>query len=69
VLQPGGDGDFAEESVGAEGATEPGVEQLERHRPIVPEVVHQVHGGHAAPSQLTFQPVTDGELRCQIEER
>jgi hypothetical protein len=61
VLKAGGEADFAVESLGAERRGEMRVEDLECHRPIVPEVLGQVDGGHTAPAQLTLEAVTVGE--------
>jgi hypothetical protein len=57
VLEPGGRADLAEEALGPEGGRELGVENLECHWPVVPEVVGKVHGRHAAPAELALDPV------------
>ena len=54
VLEAGGDGDLAQEALGAERLAQLGVEHLERDRPVVLEVVDQVDRGHAAPAELAL---------------
>jgi hypothetical protein len=65
VLQPGRGPDLPPEPLRAQQVGQLGVEHLERHRPLVPEVPRQVHRGHAAPAQLPLDGVTLGEHRCQ----
>jgi hypothetical protein len=33
------------------------VENLERHRAIVPEIARQIHGGHATAPELALEEV------------
>ena len=61
MLQAGGELDLAEESVGAEGLGQFRMEHLERHRPVVAEVVSEIHHGHAAAAELALDAVLAGE--------
>ncbi len=65
MLKPGGELDLALEPLGAERGGELGVQHLERHRAVVPEVVGEVHRGHAAPAELALDPVSPGQMRLQ----
>ena len=57
MLEPGGEPDLALEAVGAEGGGELGVQHLQRDRAVVPEVVGQVDGRHAAAAELALDRV------------
>jgi hypothetical protein len=57
VLEAGGDPDLAKETIRTQGGGELGVEQLQGHLAIVPEVVRQPDGGHPTPAQLTHKGV------------
>ena len=57
MVELGGDGDLAEEPLGAERVGELGVEDLDRHRAVVLEIVREVDGGHAALAQLPLDAV------------
>ena len=61
MVELGGDGDLAEEPLGAERVGEFRVEDLDRHRAIVLEVVREVDGGHAALAELALDAVAVGE--------
>ena len=61
MLQPGGDPDLAEEPLGSERGGELGAQHLERHGPIVPEVVGEVDRGHAAAAELALDAVAIGQ--------
>ena len=63
MLEPGGELDLAEEALGAERGGELGMEHLERDRAVVPEVLGQVDGGHAAAAELALDAVAVGEGR------
>ena len=53
-----GDGfDFEKEAVSSQNQRYRRVHDLYSHFPIVPEVVGEVHRGHAAASDLTLDPV------------
>jgi hypothetical protein len=58
VLEPGYRFDLALEALGPECPGQLGVQHLERHRALVPEVVGQENGGHAAPPKLALDTVT-----------
>jgi hypothetical protein len=49
--------DLAQESIGAEGGREVGAQHLDRHLPVVLEVLREIHRPHAAASQLPLQAV------------
>ena len=57
MLQPRGEHDFALEPLGAERGGDLGVEHLERHRPIVLEVVGEEDRGHPATAKLSLDTV------------
>ena len=57
MVELGGDGDLAEEPLGAERVGEFGVEDLDRHRAIVLEIVCEVNRGHAALPELALEAV------------
>ena len=61
MVELGGDGDLAEEPLGAERVGEFGVEDLDRDRAIVLEIVREVDGGHAALPELALDAVAVGE--------
>ena len=66
VLQPGGELDLALEALGAERVSEIGVQHLERDRPVVPQVLGEEDGGHAAAPELALEGVRCGERRLQL---
>ncbi|MGH8570392.1 MAG: hypothetical protein ACREXU_20910 [Gammaproteobacteria bacterium] len=57
MLQAGGKADLALESVGAERRGKLGMEHLERHRPVVPQVASEIDGGHAPAPELALECV------------
>jgi hypothetical protein len=57
VLQPGGEADLAEEALGTQAGGDLRAEHLEGNRPIVLEVLRQVHSGHSTATELTFDSV------------
>ena len=65
VLQPGGEADLPEEALGAERRGELGVEHLERHRPVVAEVVGEADRGHAAAAELALERVPVLQSRAE----
>ena len=65
VLQPGGELDLALEALGAQRAREIGVEHLERDRPVVPQILGEEDGGHAAPPELALEGVRRGKRRLR----
>ncbi len=66
VLQPGGELDLALEALGAQRAREIGVQHLERDRPVVPQVLGEEDGGHAAPPELALEPVAIRQAACKL---
>jgi hypothetical protein len=62
VLKPGGEPDPAEEALGTECRRQLGMEDLERHRPLVPEVSGQEHRRHAATPELPLDDVAAPQL-------
>ena len=61
MLKAGADVDLAKEPFGAQRVRELGMEDFQRDRAIVLEVMGQEHRGHAAASQLTFDAIAIGE--------
>ena len=57
MLQPRGEPDLLQEPLGAERLGELRVENLERHEPVVPEVVRQVDRGHPPAAELALDGV------------
>ena len=55
MLQPGGDLDLAEEAIAADRGGELGPQHLDRHLPVVPQVLGQIDRGHAAAAQLALE--------------
>ena len=67
MLQPRRDVDLAEESVAAEGSGQLGPKHLDRDLAVVPDVLGQVDGRHAAAAELPLEhvaiPQSVGEAR------
>ena len=61
MLQPGGDPDLLEEAVRAERGDQLAAEDLERDRPVVPEILRQPHRRHPAPAELALDAVAVGQ--------
>jgi hypothetical protein len=61
VLQRCGGLDLHHEPLGPEHRRQLGLEHLERHLPVVLQVLRQVDGGHAALAQLPLDPVAVGQ--------
>lgn len=68
MLQVRGDADFAEEPIGAEHGAELGVEELDRHMSLVPDIIREIDGRHAAGANLAFDRVPVGESFGQSQE-
>jgi hypothetical protein len=66
VLQPGGEPDLALKALGAERAGKIRMQHLERDRAVVPQVVGEEDGGHAAPPELALEGVRRGQRRLQL---
>jgi hypothetical protein len=69
VLERRGKLDLLEESLWPEHRTELRVQDLDCHLPAVPNVLRQVHGGHAAASELALDVVTAREHGAKLRER
>jgi hypothetical protein len=57
VLQVGGQLDLGQEALGPDHGGQLGPEHLERHPPVVPQVLGQVDGGHAAGADLPVEAI------------
>ena len=57
MLQARGEPDLALEALGTERGGQLGVEHLERHRPVVPEVPGEEDRGHAPAAELALEGV------------
>ncbi len=68
VLKTGGELDLTEEPVGADGRCQLGVEHLERHRPVVANVVSEVDDGHAAAAELALDAVMVGQRNLEASQ-
>jgi hypothetical protein len=62
VGHPGCDPDLVEKPLGSR-RSETLIEDLHRHRPVVPRVVSQVHRGHPAATQFADDGVPSGQRR------
>jgi hypothetical protein len=60
MLQPGGELDLAEETIGAEGLGQLGMEHLECHWTVVAEVVREVHDCHSTAAELALDAIVGG---------
>jgi hypothetical protein len=65
VLESGGEGDLAAESLRTECGGEVGVEQLQRDGAVVLRVAGEEDGGHAATAKLTLEEVPTPERVLQ----
>ena len=65
MLQPCRDLDLAQEAVGAEAERQVGMQHFDGHRPVVPHVLRQVDGRHAAAPDLAFDGVAVDEGASQ----
>ena len=66
MLEPRGDLDLAQESVRPEQDGQLGVEDLDGDAAVVPEVLGEEDGGHAAAAHLALDPVAAGERGVQL---
>ena len=66
MLQPGGEVDFTLEPLGAEGGGELGMENLERYRPVVLQVVGEEDRGHAPASELPLDRIAVCQGRLEL---
>ncbi len=60
--------DLATETFGAHGHAEVAVQDLDGHAPVELPVVGEVHGGHAAASDLTLDVVAVGKIYLEFVE-
>jgi hypothetical protein len=65
VLQSRADPDLSKEALGSHHLSQIGMQDFERDGPVVPEVLGQEDGGHAAVSELALDPVPIGQRRLQ----
>ena len=68
MLQPGGDLDFPEEPLAAEGGGDLGPEDLHRHLAVMPQVFGQVDRGHPPAAELALDGVAVPEGGLQTVE-
>ena len=61
MLQPCGDADLAQESLGAHRGGELRIEDFDGDRALVLEVLCEVHRGHATGTKLPHNPIAIGE--------
>ena len=61
VLQPRGESNLLLEAIGAKGGGEIGVQDFERDRSIVPEIVSEKDRGEAAATELALDAVLAGQ--------
>ena len=61
MLQVGGGPDLAEKPLGADHRRELGPQDLDGDLAVVPQVLGEVDGGHAALAELALDPVAVGE--------
>ena len=63
VLELGGDADFAEEAITAQRGGEVGAQHLDRHLPLVADILGDPDRGHAALPEQALEPVASLERR------
>ncbi len=61
VLKLGGHLDLPQEALRTQRGGQLGMQDLDRHRPVMLEILGQVYGRHSPVAQLAFDPVTTGE--------
>ena len=66
MLQVGRDLDFVQKALRAERRRDLRLEHLERDLPVVPEIVSQVHRGHAALAECSLDMVAVGQCSLQL---
>ncbi len=69
MLEIGGELDLREEALGAQHRGELRVEHLDGHLAVVPDVLGEIHRGHAARAQLPLDPVAVGQRRGEAGRR
>src|SRR5262249_15427321 len=68
VLEPGRRLDLAQEAWRADVLHTLGVHDLDRDLAIVPQVMGEIHGGHAARAQLALEPIAVRYRRTEVLE-
>jgi hypothetical protein len=66
VLEAGNRLDLPQEALGAKRLSQLGVQHLERHRALVPEIVGEEDCGHATPAQLTLEAVAIAQTALEL---
>ena len=66
MLESCGELDLAKEALGSQARRQLGMEHLERHRPLVPEVLGEEDGGHAAAPELALDRVAIRQRLAQL---
>lgn len=61
MLQAGGSPDFRQKALASQHRPEVGVEDLDRHMALVPEVLRPKHRRHAAGAEMRIQDVAVGQ--------
>ena len=69
MLQPGREADLALEAIGPQSGGQLGVQHLERHRPVVPEVLGEIDDGHAPAAELALDRVAVLQPCAKISQR
>jgi hypothetical protein len=69
MLQPRGELDLSKEALGPERHCQFGVQDLERDRPVVLQVLGEEHRGHAAAPELALKRIAVGERGLQRVEK
>ena len=67
MLQVGRGPDLAEEPLGADHGGELGPQDLDGDLAVVPQVLGEVNGGHAALAELALDPIAVGQRGGQAE--
>ena len=65
MLEPGGDPDLAQEALRAQGVRELRVQDLDGDKPLVADVVRQVHRGPTPAPDFALEDVAAGEELVQ----
>ena len=68
MIQVGGKADLAKETGGAQGFRDIGAQDLHRDLTIMPYIVRQVDGGHAAGTEFTLDPIAVSQRRLEAFE-
>ncbi len=68
VVQPGGKTDLPNEALAPERLRHTGLQHLERHVAVMPQVARQIHRGHAAGAELAIHAIAPTERRRQMDD-